>query len=808
MDTVAGCRGPEARRTIHRTISSVLEHPLQQVAIANLAARTIRPDFFPRAVEATWLIAAFLVPVIVLHERVMIGFIQMPKVFVFRSLGLALIALIILEWAFTTFADGSRADVVGVPRRAWERLRAHPGRFIVYGVGAVLLANLISVLFSPVRSIGVWGIDPGWDTYGVYNVALHLVFFSVIASRLRTHDQIERLIWTFTAASIVVSIYGVAQHFGIDPLRNESIPAERAGLTFGNPIFGAAYLILTVPLTLAVFMPYRNRMMPVTHVWIAAGLIAVQLTAVAFTFSRGPWVGFAFGSIAFFAAIAWVFGVREARRSIAIMAVAVIVVIIMNLIPVRNAPESNFTFGETVTSIGPDIAGGLNNRWTIWKTSIDVFLTSPWVDAEQNPDIPALSVPWLRPVVGYGPDMFGYAYPLAGDTVYTRELASHGHNFIIHTAVELGLLGVAAYLFLLSAVGVVLLGLLRRARAGTYPVWFAYLILGMTGAFVARIIEQIPGKAQISDFQLMWLLIGLVVAMSVIGPILEAGPRTASGPPSAQGPRRHARRVRREPTRSRILDLSVPRIVVAGIVAVAIGVLWSQTVVNEVRSAFIVRDATDAVEQGEVEEAINHYRHAIEVSPTGPIGRLNLGQLYMDLALGAEQELDQRADLLQEAIAMVVPIFRRNPLEHRAWSRVGEFHRELAAMAPGQAADAIYRNQVLVNLMPGFWQARTALAWSLVQLDQFEDGLRVVQEAKDIQVLKSAGAYLAYYIQGAALRELGQADEARAAAHCSIAYNPTNQAIDLLRMLGEDVGSEIMLTDADYEICPEVAPEG
>ena len=41
--------------------------------------------------------------------------------------------------------------------------------------------------------------------------------------------------------------------------------------------------------------------------------------------------------------------------------------------------------------------------------------------------------------------------------------------------------------------------------------------------------------------------------------------------------------------------------------------------------------------------------------------------------------------------------------------------------------------------------------------------MRVVQEAKDIEVLDSDGAYLAYYIQGAALRGLGQADEARAA---------------------------------------------
>ena len=778
---------------------------MQQSATATSAIRTIRPDFFPRAIEAAWLAAAFFVPVIVMHERVMVGFIQIPKVFVFRSMGLALIALIILEWAFTTFEGGGRADVRGIPRRAWDGLRVHPARFIVYGAGAVLAANLVSLAFSPVRSIGIWGIDPGWDTYGLYNVAMHLVFFAVLASRLRTREQIERLIWTVTAGSIIVSVYGVAQHFGIDPFRNVAVPAERSGLTFGNPIFGAAYLILTVPMTLAVFMPLRDRMAAMSHVWIGSGLIATQLTAVVFTFSRGPWVGFAFGALTFFVAVAWVLGAKAVRRPVAIVAVAVAIVVMMNFLPVRNAQDPNFTFGETVTSIGPDIAGGLNNRWTMWKTSIEVFLTTPWVDTDQSPDIPDLSVPWLRPVVGYGPEMFRYAYPLAGDTIYTRELASHGHNFIVHTVIELGILGVAAYLLLLGAVGVLLVGLLRRAKGGAYPEWFSYLILAMSGAFVARVIEQIPGKAQVSDLHLMWMLIALVVVMAVIAPALEARPRGEADEMAPSAARRRARRPRRDHRRPTAFSPSMARVAAAGVVALIISVFWFQTVVNEVRAAFIARDAEDAAEQGLANDAIIGYGRAIELAPTAASNMIHLGQIFMDVALSGDRELADRVRLLELATSTLDPVFKRNPLDHRAWSRAGEFQRELAAIDPAVTADAIYRNEALVSLMPGFWQARTALAWSLVRLDQFEAGLEVVQDAKDIGVLDATGAYLAYYIQASALAGMGAVDEARSAAHCSIAHRPTNQANEVLARLGEVVEDDLVLTEADFAVCPEIA---
>jgi len=152
-------------------------------------------------------------------------------------------------------------------------------------------------------------------------------------------------------------------------------------------------------------------------------------------------------------------------------------------------------------------------------------------------------------------------------------------------------------------------------------------------------------------------------------------------------------------------------------------------------------------------------------------------------------------------------------MDHRAWSRSGEYQRELAVLIPADSAQAVYDNTVLVNLMPGFWQARTALAWAYVRVREFDSALLAVQDAKDIRVLESAGAHLAYYIQATALANLGRLDEARAAAHCALSHRLTTQAFDLLRNVGEEIAYDYEftvadLTEADIAVCPEQTPLG
>ena len=764
--------------------------PLQATAVTTPTS-IASPVTLRRAIEATWLLAAGLIPIAILDEGFMLGWIQMPKVFVLRTLALVLVSLVAFEWAFTPRRSRD-LDGVGesgtTTARYW--LRDHPARLVFYAAIAVLSANVISVIFSPVRSIGIWGIDPGWDTYGLYSVVSYLVFFAVMSTHIRTKAQIDRLIWVLTAASIWVSLYGIGQHFGIDPIRNDPVPVERAGLAFGNPIFGAAYLILTVPLTLAVFMPFRSRMAPITHIWIGSGLIASQLTAIVFTVSRGPLLGFFVGVVAFFAILAWVSGWRQAARPLAIGLVAATIALIMNLLPVANAPSASEAFGERIGSIGTAVAGGLNSRSTIWIVSTKVYFTTPWVDTEQFPEVPELGFRALRPLVGYGPEMFGYAYPTQGNHTFTDTLASHGHNFVVHTAIELGLFGVFAYLGLIVALGIVLFRLLQIARAGRYPYWFTYLLVTLAGVLVTRAAEQIPGKAQISDLHLSWMLAALVVGVAVMAPSVERPGEAAAGSESApEASQRRGRRVRRGERDPRGSALVGPRSTVHAFAAFSVAILaivfWFETVASPVRSAKVAADAQAAAQSGRLQEGVDLYNEAIEIAPSSAINKLNLAQLLFDVAINIEDPAnsDQRVALLEAAHQQAQLVLERNPLDHRAVSRSGEFLREQAVYQREIVGAAVHENELLVELMPGFWQARTSLAWSLVRLGLYDRALDALQDAKDIEALEAGGAQLIHFVEAVALEALGRTDGAIRSAQLSMEASPNSQAQEVLDRL-------------------------
>ena len=234
--------------------------------------------------------------------------------------------------------------------------------------------------------------------------------------------------------------------------------------------------------------------------------------------------------------------------------------------------------------------------------------------------------------------------------------------------------------------------------------------------------------------------------------------------------------------------------------------VWSQTVYSYVAAAVTDRDARSVQAAGQFDEAERRFRQAIDLAPDAPAHRINLGQLFFARGTQATEARENKVNWLQRATVLVEGIIDRNPLDQRAWSRLSEYERELAVLVPTVQAQALHSNLLLVELMPGFWQARTGLAWAYIRLGRHEDALRVVQEAKDVRVLESSGANLIYYIQAWALEGLGRIEEAKAAAHCSLAYQVTQQAIDLLERNGETVGDKYDFTEADYEVCPEKRP--
>ena len=207
----------------------------------------------------------------------------------------------VVEWALRPRPAAVTASRADAATRRWTRLRertsAQPSRWILVTATLFLTANTLSTLLSPAFSVSLWGNNPGRDGFGLYNTASYYVLFAVIATRLRSTAQMWRLLGVIVAAATVASLYGVMQHYGLDPL--DQGLAERVQSSFGNPLFAGSFLVLALPISLGLGLAHGMR---VRSPWVYAGwglLLSTQVVAVAFTLSRGPWVGLAAGALVF-----------------------------------------------------------------------------------------------------------------------------------------------------------------------------------------------------------------------------------------------------------------------------------------------------------------------------------------------------------------------------------------------------------------------------------------------------------------------------------------------------------------------------
>jgi tetratricopeptide (TPR) repeat protein len=129
-------------------------------------------------------------------------------------------------------------------------------------VPALLYAGVFVIATLASERIGVsW-----WGSYqrgqGTYTNLSYIALFALIIGNLRTRAQLERLLTTVTLTGVAVSLYGIVQHLGLDPLPWKGNVITRISSTMGNSIFVAAYLIMVTPWALyrivTAYASYRS----------------------------------------------------------------------------------------------------------------------------------------------------------------------------------------------------------------------------------------------------------------------------------------------------------------------------------------------------------------------------------------------------------------------------------------------------------------------------------------------------------------------------------------------------------------------
>jgi tetratricopeptide (TPR) repeat protein len=458
-----------------------------------MTLRTKLDHWCDAIIEAGWLAALIVAPLFfnVFSSRVF----EPDKISLVRSIALVMVLAWLVKiangghWWQPAYRATGQAEEEATP--GWRTLLENP--FFV-PVLLLIFAYLISTGFSVARFVSWFGSYQRLQ--GTYSFLSYVIIAILTAAHLRRPEQLRRLQHTIIITSLPISIYGVIQHYDIDPLPWGGDVTIRIAANAGNAIFLAAYLIMAFFFTLErVYNSFALLLGEHTDeekehqemaIALAGGaylfILMVQALAIFWTQSRGPWLGLFLGFYLFVLLLVSALRPKRYRQLtigwVGIGMMGVLVLVLMNTTPL-------FRFLEPVPYIGR-LTQLLNQesrtaqvRLLIWEgASHMVEPHAPLIYPDGETD----AINFLRPLVGYGPEAMWVAY----NPFYPPDLAhweqrnaspDRSHNETWDSLVITGIFGFMAYMSLFITIffwALRWLGLLINRRD-------KYLFFGLLG---------------------------------------------------------------------------------------------------------------------------------------------------------------------------------------------------------------------------------------------------------------------------------------------------------------------------------------
>jgi hypothetical protein len=660
------------------------------------------------ALEATWLLAAVIVPLIVLSEHQFLDFTALPKTVALRTLAGIAAALLLARGALTVTGNRWEPDVSALFLR-FRSFSLTPRTAIIAAATATALATALSTAVSIWPAASLWGREAGRDSFSLYSTLSYLVLFAAIALRLRTRGQAIRLWGAIAATAVIAAVIGTAQHYGFAPLGIGTTMFTRVTGPSGNPIFFGALLLIGFPFAMMAAVAATARL-PRWQSWAVVLAVAYCLVlALTWTVARGAWLGFVITVPVLVVALWYAAGRRAALTTAAITFAAALLVLATIARPslsIGSWFNSTAAADKSSAGLSPDGAAaqsaGPSSDNLIFSTHIagEEGLASARSRLElaqisaslalERPEVPhGQSAPWIvRALAGYGPDTYQYAFQRVAPASQLERLTSAAHSDPLNRLVETGVLGLAAWLSLIAGAGWMAINALRsagRGRGGLRSMIAAALVAALAGRFV----EQLFGIPQAGDTLTFWLLLGLAASLPVVFSATHAREGTTL---AARG----------QPTTLAVSWRRAPALAAAAamlVLAVLAGALtWSKNVnylEADAHAATAVRSAkTDPA------TAIAAAQAAESLAPdVAEYQTLNAALLRL-LALGAQSSDDALA-LFRAAYEYDLAAVAINPLSRDPGFAAGYGAWELAkAGDAGRALDAILHYERLDETMP------------------------------------------------------------------------------------------------------------
>lgn len=344
----------------------------------------------------------FFVPLAFFPSNFIFPFI-VPKVVIFRSLTLILIALYIILLASN-----------------WKK-------YIIRNSPLTIVILLFTISFGISTFTGLDWYRSFWDNHermlGFFTVAHYVLYYLVITSVIRSWDDWKWLLRTFLLAGSIVMGIALIQQFNNTFLLNTS--GNRSASTLGNPIYVGGYGLFLA--FIGWFMLMKEKLLSWRLFVVVSGLLG--FLGVFFSGSRGALLGLVMGiGILFISYIITLKGHKKIRISlITIIIVAIALTGTLFLFRktsfVNAIPTVGRLLNSSISSIG--------TRIMAWEIAVEA-----WKD---------------YPVFGWGPSNYYFAF----NQYYRAEFLRYGyretwfdnaHNIVLNTLTERGIVGVIIYL--------------------------------------------------------------------------------------------------------------------------------------------------------------------------------------------------------------------------------------------------------------------------------------------------------------------------------------------------------------------------
>ena len=372
-------------------------------------------------------------------------------------------------------------------QHAFEFLRMTFKRTGIALIGLFLLSMLIAFIFTDVKTIGLVGFS------GRNNGLLSYLFLCIVYIYAVTRTTESNLINIYRVVTVLLgflSIYGVLQHYSLDPL-NWVTSYNKISLTVGNPDFASSLLGLLATLVFTFLFTQKKQIVRIFLLSVSV----VSLLVIYWTQARQGLIVVAIGFTLILATVVWQ---KRKKAGYVILGFAGISAVIAILGTLQIGPLTKILY-----------KGSINDRGYDWRAAINMFSSHPWF--------------------GVGIDRYAGSFMQYRDLKYPliygyQQTVNNAHNIFLQFFATCGIFVGIAYIFLVLFIA------FRSVRAfKKYDGKKQILVAGVIASWITFVAQSFISVDNLSVSIWGWVLGGVVVAVSLPDDFIQADGKRLKG---------------------------------------------------------------------------------------------------------------------------------------------------------------------------------------------------------------------------------------------------------------------------------------